>query len=228
MAKMTKEQAKLAVQNAIEQSQPSAEPNPAPSTQTKPKVPSIEELHADYESAFKNDQLNHLLNQNPPKNWIKTHPLLTYEVTDETGNKMRKPVRYLPIDKIEYLLMRIFQQYKIEIIKTGVIFNALEVTVRVHYKNPITGEWMFHDGTGAVDVQTDAGQSPADLKNIKHGAVMKGLPSAKSFAIKDACEHFGRLFGKDLNRESSLEFVPKFTKDNAEAKKSVWDLPEDK
>lgn len=225
MAKMTKEQAKLAVQMAIEPT-PSAEQN-APSTQTKPKVPTIEELHADYESAFKNDQLNHLLNQNPPKSWIKTHPLLTYEVTDEVGNKSRKPVRYLPIDKIEYLLMRIFQQYKIEIIKTGVIFNALEVTVRVHYKNPITGEWMFHDGTGAVDVQTDAGQSPADLKNIKHGAVMKGLPSAKSFAIKDACEHFGRLFGKDLNRESSLEFVPKFTKENAETKKSVWDLPED-
>ena len=228
MAKMTKEQAKLAVQTAIEQSQPSAEQNPAaPSTQTKPKVPSIEELHADYESAFKNDQLNHLLNQNPPKNWIKTHPLLIYEVTDEVGNKSRKPVRYLPIDKIEYLLMRIFQQYKIEIIKTGVIFNALEVTVRVHYKNPITGEWMFHDGTGAVDVQTEAGQSAADLKNIKHGAVMKGLPSAKSFAVKDACEHLGRLFGKDLNRESSLEFVPKFTKENAEAsKKNVWDLPE--
>ena len=228
MAKMTKEQAKLAVQNAIEQSQPSAEQNPAaPSTQTKPKVPSIEELHADYESAFKNDQLNHLLNQNPPKNWIKTHPLLTYEVTDEVGNKSRKPVRYLPIDKIEYLLMRIFQQYKIEIIKTGVIFNALEVTVRVHYKNPITGDWMFQDGTGAVDVQTEAGQSAADLKNIKHGAVMKGLPSAKSFAVKDACEHLGRLFGKDLNRESSLEFVPKFTKENAEAsKKNVWDLPE--
>ena len=228
MAKMTKEQAKLAVQKAIEPT-PSAEPNPAtPSTQTKPKVPTIEELHADYESAFKNDQLNHLLNQNPPKSWIKTHPMLTYEVTDEVGNKSRKPVRYLPIDKIEYLLMRIFQQYKIEIIKTGVIFNALEVTVRVHYKNPITGEWMFHDGTGAVDVQTEAGQSAADLKNIKHGAIMKGLPAAKSYAIKDACEHFGRLFGKDLNRESSLEFVPKFTKDNAEAKKSVWDLPEDK
>jgi hypothetical protein len=54
---------------------------------------------------------------------------------------------------------------------------------------------------------------------------MKGLPSAKSFAVKDACEHLGRLFGKDLNRESSLEFVPKFTKEAPKAT-NVWDLPE--
>jgi hypothetical protein len=28
------------------------------------------------------------------------------------------------------------------------------------------------------------------------------LPMAKSYAIKDACDHFGKLFGRDLNRKT--------------------------
>lgn len=33
---------------------------------------------------------------------------------------------------------------------------------------------------------------------------MKALPAAKSYAIKDACEHIGKLFGRDLNRTDTL------------------------
>jgi len=34
------------------------------------------------------------------------------------------------------------------------------------------------------------------------------LPIAKSKAIKDACDHFGRLFGSDLNHKEQFDFTP--------------------
>ena len=34
------------------------------------------------------------------------------------------------------------------------LLNCVEVTVRIHYKEPITGEWMYHDGVGASEIQT--------------------------------------------------------------------------
>jgi hypothetical protein len=35
---------------------------------------------------------------------------------------------------------------------------------------------------------------------------MMALPMAKSYAIKDACDHFGKLFGRDLNRKETMGF----------------------
>ena len=51
---------------------------------------------------------------------------------------------------------------------------------------------------------------------------MMAFPIAKSVAIKDACDHFGTLFGANLNRKDIVEFAPEksvsdvFTKSNAE------------
>ena len=36
---------------------------------------------------------------------------------------------------------------------------------------------------------------------------MKALPSAKSYALKDAAELLGDLFGKNLNRKDVLAFI---------------------
>jgi hypothetical protein len=64
----------------------------------------------------------------------------------------------------------------------------------------------FHDGIGASQLQTKKGTSPADLVNINHGAIAMAFPLAKTVAIKDACDHFGKLFGCDLNRRDTLNF----------------------
>lgn len=159
------------------------------------ELPSLVELIKDVDLAWKNDSLNLLLSQQPPSNWIKTHPYISN-------------YKYLPIDKCEYLLRKIFKQYKIEVIKTGMLLNAIEVTVRVHYLDPVTGAWMFHDGTGAQELQTqkDTGNLKLDMSNINRGAVTMALPIAKSVAVKDACDHFGDLFGANLNRKDTLVF----------------------
>jgi hypothetical protein len=162
----------------------------------KNNLPTIAELTGDIETAFKNDQFNLLMNQEPPLKWVKKHPFI-------------KDHNYVPIDKVEYLLKKLFKLYKIEVLKTGMLLNAVEVTVRVHYLHPVVNEWMFHDGVGAQELQTqkDSGNLKLDMSNVNRGAVTMALPIAKSLAIKDAADHLGKLFGADLNRKDTLSFM---------------------
>jgi hypothetical protein len=141
-------------------------------------------------------QLNVILSTPPPATWVKVHPFI-------------KNYNYLPIDKVEYLLRRCFKKYQIEVIKTAQLFNAIEVTVRVHYLNPATNEMMYHDGVGAQELQTKQGTGNLnmDMSNVNKGSVMMALPIAKSIAIKDACDHFGDLFGANLNRKDIVQFT---------------------
>lgn len=181
-------------------------------------LPSLQELTQDVGRAFKNDQFNLLLNQNPPQKWICRHPL----AKTKTDDGKTVPASYIPIDKVEFLLTRIFQEWRHEVISYGPLFNSIAVHVRVHYRNPITGEWSFHDGLGAVDVQVQKGSSPADLAKINYGAIQKGLPAAESYALKDAAEKLGKLFGKDLNRRDAIAFSLTYSDpDESDEKESV-------
>ena len=175
-------------------------------------LPTLQELHHDTDLALKNDQLNLLLNQEVPKQWIKQHPFA-------------KNVQYLPIDKVEFLLTRIFQEWRCEVIDYKQVFNSVTCHVRLHYLNPTSGAWSYHDGVGAVGVQVDKGSNASDLNAIKQDAVMKALPAAKSYALKDAADHLGKLFGRDLNRKDTLEFVGSYVgvDDQLEALKSLYE-----
>lgn len=155
---------------------------------TKIKVPKIQDLYNNVELYEKHDELAYLLNQNPPEKWIKVHPYI-------------KNYKYLPIDKIEYLLRQIFKDTSIEILREGTAFNGVYVVVRVHYRDIVTGEMKFNDGIGASELQTAKGKSVADLNSINPGAISMAMPIAEVVAIKDACDKFGRLFGSDLNRK---------------------------
>jgi hypothetical protein len=157
-------------------------------------LPTIQELHEENALvSYKNDQLNLLLNQEPKKEWVKEHPFV-------------KGHKYIPIDKVEFMLRKIFKKYSIEITNQGTSFNGVWVTVRVHYFHPTEATMMYHDGIGAVQLQTAKGTSPADLANINNGALSMAYPIAKTLAIKDACDHFGKLFGCDLNRKDTMAF----------------------
>ena len=82
--------------------------------------------------------------------------------------------------------------------------NSSVVTVRLHYLDPISGEWDWQDGIGAAPLQTDKDAGATDWQKIKSDAVMKSVPAAESYAIKDAAEKLGKLFGKDLNRADKI------------------------
>ena len=168
-------------------------------------LPKIQDLYNDRGLAKAQDTFVTLMNQPPKPEWIKEHPYIKTEVT-VNGYKQKVPYKYLPIERIEYLLKTIFKAYKIEIIDKGTAFNGVTVSVRVHYKDPISGEWLFHDGIGASQMQTAKGTSAADLANINNGAISMAFPMAKTLAIKDACDHFGKLFGSDLNRKDEIGY----------------------
>ena len=155
------------------------------------KLPKINDLYKDVQLAQSNDVLTALLNQPPKQEWVKIHPYIS-------GYK------YLPIDKVEFLLKKIFKAYRIEVLREGTAFNGVYVIVRVHYQNPVTGEWDYHDGVGAKELQTKKGESAANLAMINPGALAMAFPIAKTVAIKDACDHFGMLFGSDLNRKDVM------------------------
>jgi len=142
------------------------------------------------------DELKAILNIDPPESWLTKHQYI-------------KDWKYLSIDKVEWLLDKVFKQYRVEVLKTGMLMNAVEVTVRLHYYNIVTNQWDYHDGVGAVELQTEkeTGALKMDMSNVKRGAVTIALPTAKSYAIKDAADHIGRLFGRDLNRKDTIRYT---------------------
>ena len=155
----------------------------------------IQDIILDKEAAIMQDQFKYLLNQPPHASWLKV-------------NKYANNSKYVPIDKVEYLLDTLFQEWKIEILETKQIFSAVQVSIRLHYKNPANGIWMFHDGVGACELQTASGSGvlKPDFSNINKGAVEMAVPKAKSEAIKDASHHLGKLFGRDVNRDGAIDY----------------------
>lgn len=151
------------------------------------------------------DSFLEFIDQEPPRQWVKEHPYA-------------KGVKYIPIDKIEMMLDKIFQIWHVEILSSGQLLNSVYVNVRVYYKHPITGEMEHQDGTGAMAIQVDKGKNASDLGAIKSNAIMLALPSAKSYAIKDAVEHIGKIFGRDLNRKDTIAFTPSYKIEDEKAK----------
>lgn len=176
------------------------------------RIPTLQELTSNKESARILDELNFLLNQTPPKKWIKQHPFVNVKVEGKNV-----PLDYIPVEKVKQLLIQIFQGYQTEIIGYGALFNAVAVHIRLKVKNPITGEEIIHDGVAAVDVQTKAGASAADLSQINASAVMKALPAAASYALKNAAEKLGSIFGGSMQKHDLSPFMPAYNNELKEA-----------
>lgn len=155
------------------------------------KVPTIQELYKKPEMVLQQDQINFILNQPPPRAWVKEHPIVSGHL-------------YIPIDKVEFMLRKLFKKTRIEILRESSAFNGVYVVARVWYQDIISGEMDFHDGIGACQLQVKKGSSASDLANINSGALSMAFPIAKTLAIKDACDHFGNVFGANLNRKDVL------------------------
>jgi len=160
----------------------------------KKNLPALQDLYkGDLETKEMQNELNVLLNQPPAPGWIKSHPFA-------------KGVKYIPIERIEYLLTRLFLQWRVEIKSTQIIANSCVVTIRLHYQNIQDNDWSWQDGIGAMAIQTDKGSGAMDWNATKSDAVMKAAPAAESYAIKDAAEKIGKIFGKDLNRKDEIGY----------------------
>jgi hypothetical protein len=168
----------------------------------KPKLPTLTQLYEDKELTLKESALAQILNAPPKKDWVLQHPMLK---TD-----------YLPVNRVEWLLNNIFGKWHLEIKNTQLIANSVVVTVRLHYRDPITSEMLWMDGIGAAPLQVNSGSSPTDWTQVKGAAVQMAAPIAESMAFKDSAAKLGNIFGKDLNRKQQIThegIMDKFAKD---------------
>jgi hypothetical protein len=158
------------------------------------KLPTLQDLLVENEDSLKQNALTVLLNQDPPAKWLVQHPMI-------------RDYRYIPIEKIEYLLTRIFGNFNVEIRSTQIVANSVVVTVRLHVINPISGQPMWQDGIGAAAIQTDKGAGATDWNAVKTDGVQKAAPAAETYAVKDAAEKFGKIFGRDVSRKGSMNYT---------------------
>lgn len=170
------------------------------------KLPSISDIYnaTDMTVLQKDSAIQVLLNQEPKPEWNKEHP--TVKVKDSKGNYV--PLKYMPIERVEWLLTILFLRWRVEIRDSKMIANSVVVTVRVHYYDHALGEWNWTDGIGAAPIQIDSGNGAIDFAKMKFAAIQMAAPSAESYAVKDACEKLGKIFGKDLNRQTVIDYAP--------------------
>lgn len=170
------------------------------------QIPTVADLQKDMESAMGQDKLNIICNQPTPVAWLKQNKFVKVKV----GNQW-KQADYLPIDKVKYLLTRIFGRWRLEIKSVELKGNSIMAMVRVWVWNPTYLEWDYHDGVGAVAVQQDAGADQTDIEAVKKNAFQIGSPAAVSFALKDAAQNFGTIFGGALNKDNALYYAGQFS-----------------
>lgn len=169
-------------------------------SQSNHTLPEAKELFVSDEDAYKANKYLAIVNRPVHSDFLKRHPTLV--------NKDRSPYWYLPIDKVEWLLTRIYGAFwKREILTSYVAFNAAVVVVRLHFCIPGTDTWLFHDGIGSAPIQMAKGANAADLSAIKHDGTQKAFPSALSYALSNAASRIGKIFGSDLNKEDPMIFM---------------------
>jgi len=179
----------------------------------KRNLPSIKELREDITVKSDQNDLNIILNTEPVKEWIRDHPFA-------------RGVKYLPIERIEYLLTRIFLKWNVEVKSVQTIANSIVCVIRLHYQDVLSDQMLWQDGIGAAPIQTQKGAGAMEWDKTLNDAVMKAAPAAESYAVKDAAEKIGKLFGKDLNRADKIMYdtlIGQVTKDDKH--KDLFDEP---
>lgn len=133
-----------------------------------------ERIFYETSNAVPADQIERILSWNPKKEW-------TEKLEELNGYK------YLPIDKIEWLLTRLFSKYTLTI--THVVSDDKRCIVAVELNYPIGDVWHTRAGVGCCDVSGQHTSATA-------------FPTAKSIAVRDAAEMIGNIFGANLNRKN--------------------------
>jgi len=150
-----------------------------------------------------------ILNSEPSPSWIKEHPFV-------------KNLKYLPIERVEYLLTAIFSRWEVEIKEVKLIANSIVTIVRLKVQNPLDAtDWIIQEWVGAMPIQIAKWSWAIEFDKMSTNAIQIWAPASESFAIKDAAEKLWKIFGKDLNRKdtiwysdrlaSSIEIMSKMT-----------------
>lgn len=173
------------------------------------KLPSLQQIYSDdaLTPLQKDSALQVILNSQPDPRWLKEHPTARKKMMVE-NREVYVPIKFIPIERVEWLLTVLFLRWRPEIIDSKLVANSIQVTVRLHYFDHSIGEWNWTDGIGAQPLQIDSGSGAIEFNKMKSNAVQMAAPAAKSYAIKDAAEALGKIFGKDMNRAEVISYEP--------------------
>lgn len=179
--------------------------------QNERKLPTIQDLFYDNELSLieeksKRNELNLLLNHEPNPKWLKEHPIAKRKVPNGKGGYDEKPALFIPIQRVEWLLSRIFIDWYFTVKECKQILNSMVVVGTLYYRDVFSNEYMQQDGVGAAVIITKKDAKALDADSILATAVQMAAPAAKSYAIKDAAECIGKLFGKDMNRSEQMNY----------------------
>lgn len=149
----------------------------------KKEIPTIESLIS---GNIDLNDLQKLLESEPPKEWLQD--------LEVTQNKAKKIIKYLPIERVDYLLRSIYIDNWCEILSTGIYQTSCQVTLRLFVVNPIDEKIYHVDGVGGAS---------------SIGGVDVALALAKANAKKNASKELGKIFGRDLSRETEIKTTEK-------------------
>jgi hypothetical protein len=126
---------------------------------------------------------------NEKLNWLQIEKALTLYPKKEWVEKIEElnGYKYLPIDKVEWLLSRLFPNWSADI--THVVSDDKKCIVAVSINYKIGDTTYKRPGVGCCDVSGQHTSATA-------------FPTAKSIAVRDAAEMIGNIFGANLNRKN--------------------------
>lgn len=150
-----------------------------------------------------------MLNQAPPEAAIEATP--------------DKKAKTMVISHVENALdMFYLGQWSTRDFQYTAIGNELAGTIVLEVVHPITGMIRTLCGAAAQAIMMDAAPDDLtsreknmwaqDIANKKSKALKMNLPALKSECLKNAAQHLGKAFGKDLNRKNAAGYAPKLGK----------------
>lgn len=125
-------------------------------------------------------------------------------------NKNANNSKYLPISMVEAKLDQLFfGLWETKNFKWTREVNEMVGSLELSVYHPVIKEWITKNGVGAVPIQQEAKTPIADILAKKYkNALVKDFPHMEAECIKNAAKKFGKVFGRDLNRDYEDVYTP--------------------
>lgn len=134
-------------------------------------------------------------------------------------NRAANNSKYLPISFTETKLDEIFAGlWNWELKSYQVVANEIIATGVLSVFHPVAKMWISRSGAAAVMIQqvSQKNGGTGRISNIDDkikNTLVKDFPHLESEVLKSAAKKFGKIFGRDLNRQFEDNYSPIYTEE---------------
>jgi len=130
-------------------------------------------------------------------------------VEDIQKNTLANGALYLPISYIETALDEIFfGLWQTENFKYQIVVNEIIGSIDLVVYHPRLKQWIRRTGAASTPIQLKKGSGVTQVDQKIYNTLVKDFPHLKAECIKNAAKSFGKIFGRDLNRNFEDNYVP--------------------